>query len=168
MSAGRHIYSSQGGLSFFRESSILVYANSAGRYARERRRRKEARVIVAVTNQKGGVGKTTTAVNVAAALAFSGCRVLLVDTDSQGHSSKSIVRDMEKLDKSLYDVMMNPGLKLASVTLVTESLFARPLVANSVSSKFVVSPYIFDASFAVMTSGAGVIVSVPVTIFLDG
>jgi chromosome partitioning protein len=76
-------------------------------------------VIVAVTNQKGGVGKTTTAVNVAAALAFSGCRVLLVDTDSQGHSSKSIVRDIEKMDKSIYDVFMNPELKLSSVTIAS-------------------------------------------------
>ena len=76
-------------------------------------------MIVAVTNQKGGLGKTTTAVNVAAALAFAGCRVLLVDTDSQGHSSKSIVRDAEKVDKSLYDVMMSPDLKLSSVTIAS-------------------------------------------------
>jgi chromosome partitioning protein len=76
-------------------------------------------VIVAVTNQKGGVGKTTTAVNVAAALAFSGCRVLLVDTDSQGHSSKSIVRDAEKIEHSLYDVLMHPELKIASATIAS-------------------------------------------------
>lgn len=80
---------------------------------------KETRVIVAVTNQKGGVGKTTTAVNVAAGLAFSGCRVLLIDTDSQGHSTKSIVRDPEKVDKSLYDVLMHPELKLASITVAS-------------------------------------------------
>ena len=73
-------------------------------------------MIVAVTNQKGGVGKTTTAVNVAAALAFSGCRVLLVDTDSQGHSTKSIVRDAEKIENSLYDVLMHPELKIGSAT----------------------------------------------------
>jgi chromosome partitioning protein len=76
-------------------------------------------VIVAVTNQKGGVGKTTTAVNVAAALAFSGCRVLLVDTDSQSHSTKSIVRGAEKLEHSLYDVLMQPELKLASATIAS-------------------------------------------------
>jgi chromosome partitioning protein len=80
---------------------------------------KETRVIVAVTNQKGGVGKTTTAVNVAAGLAFSGCRVLLIDTDSQGHSTKSLVRDAEKIDKSLYDVLMHPALKLSSITVAS-------------------------------------------------
>ncbi|HPN16937.1 MAG TPA: AAA family ATPase, partial [Candidatus Aminicenantes bacterium] len=59
-------------------------------------------LIIAVTNQKGGVGKTTTAVNVSAALAFKGKRVLLVDTDSQGHSTKSIVVESERFEHSLY------------------------------------------------------------------
>ncbi len=65
-------------------------------------------VVVAVTNQKGGVGKTTTAVNVAAALAFHGKRVLLVDTDSQAHSTKSLVVDAEKCPHSLFDALMSP------------------------------------------------------------
>ena len=65
-------------------------------------------MVVAVTNQKGGVGKTTTAVNVAAALAFHGKRVLLVDTDSQAHSTKSLVVDAEKCPHSLFDALMSP------------------------------------------------------------
>jgi chromosome partitioning protein len=72
-------------------------------------------LIVAVTNQKGGVGKTTTAVNVAAALAFSGSRVLLVDTDSQAHSTKACVRDPNRNEKSLYDVLMNPEQKIQGI-----------------------------------------------------
>lgn len=71
-------------------------------------------MIVAVANQKGGVGKTTTTVNVSAALAFSGCRVLLVDTDPQAHSTKSCVRDPESNEKSVYDVLMHPELKMQS------------------------------------------------------
>jgi chromosome partitioning protein len=74
-------------------------------------------VIIAVTNQKGGVGKTTTAVNVSAALAFKGKKVLLVDTDSQGHSTKSIVFDPEKCEHSLYDAMMNPEVPLSSIVM---------------------------------------------------
>jgi chromosome partitioning protein len=72
-------------------------------------------LIIAVTNQKGGVGKTTTAVNVSAALAFKGKRVLLVDTDSQGHSTKSIVVESERFEHSLYDALMNSSVPLASV-----------------------------------------------------
>jgi len=74
-------------------------------------------VIVSVTNQKGGVGKTTTAVNVAAALAFCGKKVLLVDTDSQGHSTKSLVLNSEACENSLYDVLMDPEKKLSSVIM---------------------------------------------------
>jgi len=74
-------------------------------------------VIVAVTNQKGGVGKTTTAVNVAAALAFNGKRVLLVDTDSQAHSTKSLVADTDKCAYSLYDALMNPQVRLADIIM---------------------------------------------------
>jgi chromosome partitioning protein len=71
-------------------------------------------VIIAVTNQKGGVGKTTTALNVSAALALSGYRVLLVDADPQAHSTKSCVKDPDRNDKSLYDVLMAPELKIGS------------------------------------------------------
>jgi chromosome partitioning protein len=71
-------------------------------------------VIVAVANQKGGVGKTTTAVNISAALAFSGKRVLLLDMDPQAHSTKSLVREPESHERSLYDVLMNPEIKIQS------------------------------------------------------
>ena len=48
---------------------------------------------IAIANRKGGVGKTTTAVNVAAGLALAGIRTLLIDTDSQGHCSRSLGTD---------------------------------------------------------------------------
>ncbi len=68
-------------------------------------------MIVAVTNQKGGVGKTTSAVNISAALAFAGLRVLLVDLDPQAHSTKSLIKDPDANEKSIYDVLMHPELK---------------------------------------------------------
>ena len=63
--------------------------------------------IFAVANQKGGVGKTTTAVNLAACLAATGRRVLLVDTDPQGNASSSLGMDKAAMATTLYDVLLN-------------------------------------------------------------
>ena len=62
--------------------------------------------IIAVTNQKGGVGKTTTSVNLSACLAAAGKRVLLIDIDAQGNATSGLGQS-KKAKYSIYDVLVN-------------------------------------------------------------
>ncbi len=75
-------------------------------------------VVIAVANQKGGVGKTTTTVNLGAYLAKLGQRVLIIDLDPQGNASSGLAIDKDHVDHSLYDVLVE-GMPLADVTLTT-------------------------------------------------
>lgn len=70
--------------------------------------------IIAIANQKGGVAKTTTAVNLAACIAALGKRVLLIDIDPQGNASSGLGVDKTSLTYCIYDVLIN-GLPIESV-----------------------------------------------------
>lgn len=72
--------------------------------------------IIAVANQKGGVGKTTTTVNLGASLAHTGKKVLLVDSDAQGNATSGLGISKGEVEEDIYDVLVN-GVPMAEVIL---------------------------------------------------
>lgn len=110
--------------------------SARGIIATDMREEQTAPTVIAVTNQKGGVGKTTTAVNMAYYLAKSGKRTLLIDFDPQGNATSGLGVDKSKLDDGTMSDVLLETHSLQSVIIETEhkNLFlapATPQLANT-------------------------------------
>ncbi len=83
--------------------------------------------VVAVANQKGGVGKTTTTVNLASCVAEKGKRVLLVDMDPQGNATSGVGIDHGQVEKSIYDVLLDDlSVQEAVLPTCVKNLYVLP------------------------------------------
>jgi chromosome partitioning protein len=89
-------------------------------------------MILAITNQKGGVGKTTTAINLSAALASKGLRTLLIDLDPQANSSMSFL-DVHGLERSMFDVLTDASVRLEEIVKPAEKIPNLSIAPSNIS-----------------------------------
>jgi chromosome partitioning protein len=85
--------------------------------------------VIAIANQKGGVGKTTTAINVSACLADIGRKTLLIDTDAQANATSGLGVDPRQISRSIYHVLMD-GAAVSDVIISTDLKLLSLLPAN--------------------------------------
>jgi len=83
--------------------------------------------VIAIANQKGGVGKTTTAVNLSACLAYKGKKVMIVDVDPQGNTTSGLGIEKKNISKSIYEVIINDeSIENALIKTMIDNLYICP------------------------------------------
>ncbi len=87
--------------------------------------------VISLVNQKGGVGKTTTSINLSASLAVLGKKVLLIDLDPQGNTTTGVGINKGDIDKSIYDVLIGKcNLEEAMIKTKYKNLYVMPATIN--------------------------------------
>jgi len=86
--------------------------------------------VIAIANQKGGVGKTTTAVNLSSAMSIKGKKILLIDIDAQGNSCSGFGINKEIIDKSIYEVLVEKIDIREAIKPISDSLHILPVNLN--------------------------------------